>query len=135
MHIFYDCSFVCIDMSLEFKWNVETEIELLTALTGRRPIGLNKHFIISEVCSELQSNKFPEISTKDIWTYLHNLYDFKKLEEHMKSTNDDLVKTLNSVEDFKLPTNDEILEIKKEKNTTPKRRLGRPSNTLRRSRK
>lgn len=62
-------------------WDVDMEIQLFYAMANHKPVGINKHFHMACIWDKLSNSITKEISTQDIWTKLHTLYDLSMLED------------------------------------------------------
>ncbi|XP_043218648.1 MRG/MORF4L-binding protein-like [Amphibalanus amphitrite] len=67
--------------SRSLSWSAETEIHLFDAMTGYKPVGVNKHFqmlmILERFCSRVQQ----DVPAAAIWERLNQLYDMSALDD------------------------------------------------------
>ncbi|XP_018020625.1 chromatin modification-related protein EAF7-like isoform X2 [Hyalella azteca] len=66
------------------EWTVNNEIQLFHAMTGHKPIGINKHFQMLMIHSKLSESLHTEVSSQIIWDKLRTLYDLSALEDSDK---------------------------------------------------
>lgn len=88
-------------------WTSELEVNLFHALKGHKPTGINRYFHMACIHNKMQnSSEAKELSPKDIWIHLSNMYNIDTLNEL-----DELPFPNNSI-DFNLPeemTNPEFM--------------------------
>ncbi|XP_074600598.1 MRG/MORF4L binding protein [Brevipalpus obovatus] len=63
-------------------WPPEKEIQLLYALKGRRPVGVNRFFQMIFIQEEFSRLTGKDVPSHEIWKYLETLYDIEALNEN-----------------------------------------------------
>lgn len=64
-----------------FEWNTEEEVQLLYALDGLRPVGINKHVYMARICERMSTALKREILPEMIWTHLRTWYNLEALDQ------------------------------------------------------
>lgn len=99
----------CEDM----EWSAEEECQLFKALTGLKPVGINKHFYMAFICERLSTALKREISPDVVWAQLETMYNLEILNriEPLPFPHDQI--------DFDLPDDDfgELMALKLQQNT------------------
>ncbi|XP_037075640.1 MRG/MORF4L-binding protein-like [Pollicipes pollicipes] len=62
-------------------WSVENEIHLFDAMTGYKPVGVNKHFQMLMILERFCSRVRQDVPAAVIWDRLNQLYDMTALDE------------------------------------------------------
>lgn len=65
----------CEDM----EWSAEEECQLFKALTGLKPVGINKHFYMAFICERLSTALKREITPDVVWAQLETMYNLEIL--------------------------------------------------------
>lgn len=60
-------------------WSAEEEIQLFKALTGLKPVGINKHFYMAFICERLSTALKREILPDVVWAQLDSMYNLEIL--------------------------------------------------------
>ncbi|EDO30370.1 predicted protein [Nematostella vectensis] len=84
-------------------WTPELEVSLFHSMKGHKPVGINRHFHMACIHDKFSTSTGKKnISSKQIWDHLHELYNMQALDdlEALPFPNDET--------DFTLP--DEIFE-------------------------
>jgi len=88
------------------SWPPEKEIQLLYALKGRRPVGVNRFFQMIFIQEEFSRLTGKDVPSHEIWKYLETLYDIEALNENEEES------YIYEEKEFSLPT--EYLKAAKE---------------------
>lgn len=67
--------------SEDMEWSTEEEVQLLYALDGLKPVGINKHFYMACICERLSKALKREISPDTVWAHLRTLYNLDVLDQ------------------------------------------------------
>lgn len=65
----------------DLEWSTEEEVQLLYALDGLRPVGINKHFYMARICERMSNALKRDISPDTIWTHLKTWYNLDALDQ------------------------------------------------------
>lgn len=65
----------------DFEWNTEEEVQLLYALDGLRPVGINKHFYMARICERMSTALKRDIAPEVIWAQLRTWYNLEALDQ------------------------------------------------------
>ncbi|CAG9859054.1 unnamed protein product [Phyllotreta striolata] len=65
----------------EFEWNVVYEGQLLDAMVGHKPVGVNKYFQMAFICDKFMDNVHKDVDSERIWTHLETMYNLEALDE------------------------------------------------------
>ncbi|CAH1114576.1 unnamed protein product [Psylliodes chrysocephalus] len=65
----------------EFEWNVVYEGQLLDAMVGHKPVGINKYFQMAFICDKFTDNIHKDIDSQKIWAHLETMYNLEALDE------------------------------------------------------
>ncbi|KAG5890185.1 hypothetical protein JTB14_010649 [Gonioctena quinquepunctata] len=65
----------------DFQWNVVNEGQLLDAMVGHKPVGVNKYFQMAFICDKLTDNLHKDIDPEKVWTHLETMYNLEALDE------------------------------------------------------
>jgi len=70
---------------MSVEWTVNNEIQLFHAMTGHKPVGINRHFQMLVIHSKLSQSLNTELSSDIIWKKLETLYDLQALNQNENS--------------------------------------------------
>lgn len=65
----------------DLEWSTEEEVQLLYALDGLRPVGINKHFYMARICERMSNALKRDISPDIIWAHLKTWYNLDALDQ------------------------------------------------------
>lgn len=65
----------------DLEWTTEEEVQLLYALDGLRPVGINKHFYMAQICQRMSSALKRDIAPETIWAHLRTWYNLDALDK------------------------------------------------------
>lgn len=65
----------------DFEWNTEEEVQLLYALDGLRPVGINKHVYMARICERMSAALKRDIAPEVIWAQLRTWYNLEALDQ------------------------------------------------------
>ncbi|CAH1116725.1 unnamed protein product [Phaedon cochleariae] len=65
----------------DFEWNVVNEGQLLDAMVGHKPVGVNKYFQMAFICDKFTDNLHKDINSDKIWAHLETMYNLEALDE------------------------------------------------------
>lgn len=105
------------------EWNVDTEVQLFYAMTGHKPVGVNKYFQMACILEKFRNSVNKDVSSKVIWDHLDTMYDMQALDdtENLPFPNDE--------KEFNLPENDfgdlMLKKLKVEINVDPEKEAKR----------
>ncbi|XP_066143629.1 MRG/MORF4L-binding protein [Euwallacea fornicatus] len=93
----------------DIEWNVVNEGQLLDAMVGHKPVGVNKYFQMALICDKLAENLRKDVNPEKIWAHLQTMYNLEVLDDN------ESIPFPNVVKEFSLPSEEfgELL-IKKE---------------------
>lgn len=63
------------------EWSPEDEIQLIFAMEGLRPVGINRHFTIACIIERLSKTLNRDVSSESIWSHLKTMYNLNALDE------------------------------------------------------
>lgn len=66
--------------STDLEWNAEEEVELFNAMSGLKPIGINKHFFMACICARLSAALKRDIGADVVWAHLNTMYNLEMLD-------------------------------------------------------
>ncbi|XP_044263523.1 MRG/MORF4L-binding protein isoform X1 [Tribolium madens] len=93
----------------EIEWNVAHEGQLLEAMVGHKPVGVNKYFQMACICDKFADSCQKEINSAKVWAHLETMYNLEALDES------ESIPFPNSEREFALPDSDfGSLLVKKE---------------------
>ncbi|EFA06618.2 MRG/MORF4L-binding protein [Tribolium castaneum] len=93
----------------EIEWNVAHEGQLLEAMVGHKPVGVNKYFQMACICDKFADSCQKEINSDKVWAHLETMYNLEALDES------ESIPFPNSEKEFTLPDSDfGSLIVKKE---------------------
>lgn len=75
-----DCTGIAVAATDSMEWNAEEEVELFNAMSGLKPIGINKHFFMACICARLSAALKRDIGADVVWAHLHTMYNLKMLD-------------------------------------------------------
>ncbi|XP_072378638.1 uncharacterized protein MrgBP [Diabrotica undecimpunctata] len=81
----------------EFEWTVVHEGQLLDAMVGHKPVGINKYFQMAFICDKFMDNIHKDIDSQRVWTHLETMYNLEALDEC------ESIPFPNSEKEFNLP--------------------------------
>ncbi|XP_020895749.1 MRG/MORF4L-binding protein [Exaiptasia diaphana] len=63
-------------------WTPELEVSLFHSMKGHKPVGINRHFHMACIHDKFSTSTGKKnISSKQIWDHLHELYNMQALDE------------------------------------------------------
>lgn len=65
----------------DLEWSTEEEVQLLYALDGLRPVGINKHFYMARICERMSAALKRDIAPESIWAHLRTWYNLDALDQ------------------------------------------------------
>ncbi|XP_031621678.1 MRG/MORF4L-binding protein isoform X2 [Contarinia nasturtii] len=65
----------------DLEWSTEEEVQLLYALDGLRPVGINKHFYMARICERMSNALKRDIAPEIIWAHLRTWYNLDALDQ------------------------------------------------------
>lgn len=65
----------------DLEWSTEEEVQLLYALDGLRPVGINKHFYMARICERMSTALKRDIAPESIWAHLRTWYNLDALDQ------------------------------------------------------
>lgn len=65
----------------DLEWSTEEEVQLLYALDGLRPVGINKHFYMARICERMSNALKRDIAPETIWSHLRTWYNLDALDQ------------------------------------------------------
>ncbi|KAI4469164.1 mrg-binding protein [Holotrichia oblita] len=100
----------------DFEWNVFHEGQLLDAMVGHKPVGVNKYFQMAFICDKFIDNINKEVHSDKIWEHLETMYNLEALDES------ESLPFPNDEKEFYLPESEYgMLKAKKEEKTDDKK--------------
>ncbi|XP_057653431.1 MRG/MORF4L-binding protein isoform X1 [Diorhabda carinulata] len=72
---------IIYEMNDEFEWNVVHEGQLLDAMVGHKPVGVNKYFQMAFICDKFVDHVHKDIDSRKIWSHLETMYNLEALDE------------------------------------------------------
>lgn len=93
------------------EWNIFNEGQLLDAMVGHKPVGINKHFQMALICEQLGNNINKDVNPEGIWEHLRTMYNLEALDKH------ESIPFPNSIREFALPEDDfgELMTTKEDR--------------------
>lgn len=72
----------------DLEWSTEEEVQLLYALDGLKPVGINKHFYMARICERMSAALKRDIAPETVWAHLRTWYNLDYLDkmEHLPFT-------------------------------------------------
>lgn len=67
--------------SEDMEWSTEEEVQLLYALDGLKPVGINKHLYMARICERMSTALKREIAPDAVWAHLRTLYNLDVLDQ------------------------------------------------------
>ncbi|CAG9764756.1 unnamed protein product [Ceutorhynchus assimilis] len=94
----------------DIEWNVVNEGQLLDAMVGHKPVGVNKYFQMALICDKFATNLRKDVDPQKIWAHLETMYNLEALDEN------ESIPFPNTEKEFSLPESEfgELLLSKKE---------------------
>lgn len=65
----------------DMEWSTEEEVQLLYALDGLKPVGINKHLYMAQICERLSKALKREVASDTVWAHLRTLYNLDVLDQ------------------------------------------------------
>lgn len=65
----------------DLEWSTEEEVQLLYALDGLRPVGINKHIYMARICERMSTALKRDIAPESIWAHLRTWYNLDALDQ------------------------------------------------------
>ncbi|CAC5377572.1 MRGBP [Mytilus coruscus] len=81
-------------------WGVDLEVNLLHAMRGHKPVGVNRYFQLALIHEKLNNISQKKITAGQIWKHLGVMYDLHALNES------EILPFPNKETDFSLPEDD-----------------------------
>lgn len=74
----------------DLEWSTEEEVQLLYALDGLKPVGINKHFYMARICERMSNALKRDIAPETVWAHLRTWYNLDMLDqmEHLPFTDE-----------------------------------------------
>lgn len=66
----------------DIEWNVVNEGQLLDAMVGHKPVGVNKYFQMALICDKFADNLHKDVDPQKIWAHLETMYNLEALDEN-----------------------------------------------------
>ncbi|KAL9918830.1 MRG/MORF4L binding protein isoform 1-T2 [Glossina fuscipes fuscipes] len=85
------------EKTIDHEWTPEEEIQLFYALSGMKPVGVNRHFYVACVAERLSRSLNRDFLGEHIWTHLKSMYNLDVLQLHEQ------VPFPNEQKEFSLP--------------------------------
>lgn len=67
--------------SEDMEWSTEEEVQLLYALDGLKPVGINKHLYMAQICERLSKALKRDVASDTVWAHLRTLYNLDVLDQ------------------------------------------------------
>lgn len=67
--------------SEDMEWSTEEEVQLLYALDGLKPVGINKHFHMAQICERMTKALKRDIAPDTVWAHLRTWYNLDVLDQ------------------------------------------------------
>lgn len=67
--------------SEDMEWSTEEEVQLLYALDGLKPVGINKHFYMARICERMTKALKRDIAPETVWAHLRTWYNLDVLDQ------------------------------------------------------
>lgn len=67
--------------SEDMEWSTEEEVQLLYALDGLKPVGINKHFYMAQICERMTKALKRDIAPDTVWAHLRTWYNLDVLDQ------------------------------------------------------
>lgn len=67
--------------SEDMEWSTEEEVQLLYALDGLKPVGINKHFYMARICERMTKALKRDIAPDTVWAHLRTWYNLDVLDQ------------------------------------------------------
>ncbi|CAH0390741.1 unnamed protein product [Bemisia tabaci] len=65
----------------EFTWTPAYEVQLMFAMIGLKPVGINQHFHMARIQEKFSAAINRTVEPETIWKHLNTWYDMEKLDE------------------------------------------------------
>lgn len=93
----------------DFDWNVYHEGQLLDAMVGHKPVGVNKYFQMALILDKFTDHINKDVHPDKVWAHLDTMYNLEALDES------ESLPFPNDERDFSLPESEfGQLQLKKE---------------------
>ncbi|XP_050294084.1 MRG/MORF4L-binding protein [Anthonomus grandis grandis] len=66
----------------DIEWTVVNEGQLLDAMVGHKPVGINKYFQMALICDKFANNLCKDVDPEKIWEHLQTMYNLEALDEN-----------------------------------------------------
>lgn len=66
----------------KIDWTPEEEIHLMSALLGRKPFGIDRHFLMLSVIDDFNKFSKKRVNPSILWEHLETWYDMEALNEN-----------------------------------------------------
>lgn len=70
------------EKTTDHEWTPEEEIQLFYALSGLKPVGVNRHFYVACIAERLSRSLNRDFLGEHIWTHLKSMYNLDVLQLH-----------------------------------------------------
>ncbi|KAF7268610.1 hypothetical protein GWI33_018300 [Rhynchophorus ferrugineus] len=84
----------------DIEWNVVNEGQLLDAMVGHKPVGVNKYFQMALICEKLSESLNKDVDPQKIWQHLETMYNLEALDDN------ESVPFPNNEREFSLPASE-----------------------------
>ncbi|XP_044745360.1 MRG/MORF4L-binding protein-like [Coccinella septempunctata] len=84
----------------DIEWTIVNEGQLLDAMVGHKPVGLNKHFQMALICEKFGNSINKDVDPEKIWKHLGTMYNLAALDDQ------ESIPFPNIEKEFALPEDD-----------------------------
>ncbi|KAK9892991.1 hypothetical protein WA026_023049 [Henosepilachna vigintioctopunctata] len=84
----------------DIEWTIANEGQLLDAMVGHKPVGVNKYFQMAFICEKFNNNINKDVDPEKIWAHLETMYNLEALDEN------ESIPFPNNEKEFSLPEED-----------------------------
>ncbi|XP_045474142.1 MRG/MORF4L-binding protein-like [Harmonia axyridis] len=84
----------------DIEWTIANEGQLLDAMVGHKPVGVNKYFQMAFICEKFNNNINKDVDPEKIWAHLGTMYNLEALDEN------ESIPFPNNEKEFALPEDD-----------------------------
>ncbi|KAL3287696.1 hypothetical protein HHI36_002162 [Cryptolaemus montrouzieri] len=84
----------------DIEWTIANEGQLLDAMVGHKPVGVNKYFQMAFICEKFNNNINKDVDPEKIWAHLETMYNLEALDEN------ESIPFPNGEKEFALPEDD-----------------------------
>ncbi|XP_044746333.1 MRG/MORF4L-binding protein-like [Coccinella septempunctata] len=108
----------------DIEWTIANEGQLLDAMVGHKPVGVNKYFQMAFICEKFNNNINKDVDPDKIWAHLGTMYNLEALDEN------ESIPFPNSEKEFALPDDDFASLISKKEEERKSLQKGRDTPKL-----